>query len=131
MRTFFLVVLVILACADFNVYAQVDTSASNSVESVQVTKPPRKRKFIFSFDNRNSFINRDRARMFGIRMGIEVIGSHRWGIGIYGLSDQDSLHRDIIITYAIIIYTQPPSRRSQGFVHAENTGDDITGTPLV
>ncbi len=52
---------------------------------------------MFSFDSRNSFVRKDRAKIFGFKLGKEVIGKHRWGIGFYSLADRDSLHRKIIV----------------------------------
>lgn len=49
---------------------------------------PGKRKFIFGFDSRNSFIENRRSKILGIRVGIETKNSlNRYGLGIYNMRD--------------------------------------------
>ena len=44
-------------------------------------------KFLFSFDSRNTFAFGTRTKMFGFRIGIEILEKHRIGNGVYQMNN--------------------------------------------
>ncbi len=63
---------------------------ANSLEDTVATdtvKQKNKWRMIFSFDTRRSFIVSRNATIFGLKPGVELNKKHRFGIGLYSLSN--------------------------------------------
>ena len=72
----------ILLCAlSSPIFSQDSTSIDSTKHEI------KKRKFIFAFDTRNSFVSSQRAKVFGYKLGIQKYDKYRWGFGFYSLKD--------------------------------------------
>lgn len=86
-------------------YCQTDSS------TIAVGNAKPKPKLVFSFDSRNSFLLGQAVRFNGVKLGVEIPSSHRFGLGLYSLRNpirianvaiSDSLRSDVESEYNLV-----------------------------
>lgn len=66
-----------------SVFLLVDLFAASPLDSIPKKVKPR---FLVGFDARNSFVADQKARIGGLRLGMELKNKYRFGLGIYATS---------------------------------------------
>lgn len=77
------------------IYSTIVWSKNDSVPSDSVKQ--KKTKFVFSFDARQSWVLKQSVKFSGFKIGLEYKKKHRFGLGLYSLSNPIILPNNIII----------------------------------